>query len=154
MSKKAAEDAAAYARTLAEARGRNVMLAAAAVQESRAFTDMEALAAAPPLIDFTATDVNDLLKKLDGRTIKRFDGRTTIVHTQNIETRSMAMTGRERFLSALAHPEVAYLLMTLAIVGGLYAALDTTAGEIPGSAACPPAASRGRPGASGARPPG
>jgi membrane-bound serine protease (ClpP class) len=117
MSKKAAEDAAAYARTLAEARGRNVMLAAAAVQESRAFTDMEALAAAPPLIDFTATDVNDLLKKLDGRTIKRFDGRMTIVHTQNIETRSMAMSGRERFLSALAHPEVAYLLMTLGMIG-------------------------------------
>ena len=81
-SQKAASDAAAYARTLAEARGRNVMLAAAAVQESRAFTDLEALQATPPLIDFTATDVDDVLRQLDGRMVKRFDGRTSVVHTQ------------------------------------------------------------------------
>jgi len=116
-SQKAASDAAAYARTLAEARGRNVMLAAAAVQESRAFTDLEALQAAPPLIDFTATDVDDVLRQLDGRMVKRFDGRTSVVHTKNIETRRVAMTRRQRFLSAIAHPEVAYLLMTLGMIG-------------------------------------
>jgi membrane-bound serine protease (ClpP class) len=116
-SKKAASDAAAYARTLAEARGRNVMLAEQAVQESTAFTDLEALHATPPLIDFTATDVDDLLKMLDGRTIKRFDGRTTTLHTRGIEIRRIDMTRRQRFLSALAHPEVAYLLMTLGMLG-------------------------------------
>jgi len=116
-SQKAAADAAAYARTLAEARGRNVMLAAAAVEESRAFTDLEALQATPPLIDFTASDVDDLLRKIDGRSIKRFDGRAAVIHTQGIETRRVDMTRRERFLSALAHPEVAYLLMTLGMIG-------------------------------------
>jgi membrane-bound serine protease (ClpP class) len=116
-SQKAAADAAAYARTLAEARGRNVMLAAAAVEESRAFTDLEALQAMPPLIDLTASDVDDLLRKIDGRTIKRFDGRAAVIHTQGIETRRVDMTRRQRFLSALAHPEVAYLLMTLGMIG-------------------------------------
>jgi membrane-bound serine protease (ClpP class) len=116
-SQKAASDAAAYARTLAEARGRNVTLAADAVQESRAFTDLEALQATPPLIDFTANDVDDLLRKLDGRTVKRFDGRSAVVHTQDIETRRVEMTRRQRFLSAIAHPEVAYLLMTLGMIG-------------------------------------
>ena len=116
-SQKAASDAAAYARTLAEARGRNVTLAAAAVQESRAFTDLEALQATPPLIDFTANDVDDLLRKIDGRAIKRFDGRSTMIHTQGIETRRIDMTRRQRFLSAIAHPEVAYLLMTLGMIG-------------------------------------
>ena len=116
-SQKAAADAAAYARSLAEARGRNVMLAAAAVQESRAFTEMEALEAAPPLIDFTASNVNDVLQKLDGRTVKRFDGRSTVVHTQGAEVRRVDMTRRQRFLSAIAHPEVAYLLMTLGMIG-------------------------------------
>lgn len=116
-SQKAASDAAAYARTLAEARGRNVMLAAAAVEESRAFTDLEALQATPPLIDLTASDVDDLLRKIDGRTIKRFDGRAAVIHTQGIETRRVDMTRRQRFLSALAHPEVAYLLMTLGMIG-------------------------------------
>jgi len=103
-SKKAASDAAAYARTLAEARGRNVMLAADAVLESRAFTDLEALHATPPLIDFTASDVDELLRMLDGHTVKRFDGRTAILHTQGIDLRRIDMTRRERFLSALAHP--------------------------------------------------
>ena len=116
-SQKAAADTAAYVRTLAEARGRNVMLAAAAVLESRAFTDLEALQAMPPLIDFTANDVDDLLRHLDGRTIKRFDGRSTVVHTQGIETRRVDMTRRQHFLSAIAHPEIAYLLMTLGMIG-------------------------------------
>ena len=65
-AKKAASDAAAYVRSLAEARGRNVPLAAEAVLESRAFTDREALQASPPLIDLVATDVDDLLRQLDG----------------------------------------------------------------------------------------
>ena len=116
-SKKAASDAAAYARTLAEARGRNVMLAADAVLESRAFTDLEALHATPPLIDFTASDVDELLRMLDGHTVKRFDGRTAILHTQGIDPRRIDMTRRERFLSALAHPEIATLLMTLGVLG-------------------------------------
>src|SRR5436190_11123379 len=116
-SQKAASDAAAYVRTLAEARGRNVMLAAAAVQESRAFTDLEALQATPPLIDLTASDVDDLLRKINGRSIKRFDGRATVIHTQDIETRRVDMTRRQLFLSAIAHPEVAYLLMTLGMIG-------------------------------------
>jgi membrane-bound serine protease (ClpP class) len=116
-SQKAAADAAAYARTLAEARGRNVALAAAAVQESRAFTDLEALQAMPPLIDLTANDVDDLLRKIDGRSIKRFDGRPAVIHTQNVETRRVEMTRRQRFLSMIANPQVAYLLMTLGMIG-------------------------------------
>ena len=51
MAKKAAEDMAAYARTLADQRHRNVTLAEQAVNESRAFTEEEALEASPPLID-------------------------------------------------------------------------------------------------------
>ena len=116
-SQKAASDAAAYVRTLAEARGRNVALAAAAVLESRAFTDLEALQATPPLIDFTASDVDDLLRRLDGRTIKRFDSRSVTVRTQGVEIRRVEMTRRQRFLSAIAHPEIAYLLMTIGMIG-------------------------------------
>ena len=59
--KKAASDVAAYARSLAEARHRNVRLAEEAVTQSRAFTHGEALAAAPPLIDLVATSVDDLV---------------------------------------------------------------------------------------------
>jgi len=117
MSKKAASDTAAYARSLAEARGRNVALSAEAVLDSRAFTDHEAMSATPPLIDLVVPDVEQLLREIDGRTIRRFDGRMTRVRTANAEVRRVDMTRRQRFLSAIAHPQVAYLLMTLGILG-------------------------------------
>lgn len=116
-SKKAAEDAAAYVRTLADARGRNVTLAASAVLESRAFTEHEAMQATPPLIDFIASDVDEVLRRLDGRVIKRFDGRSTVLHTTNAVTRRLEMSGRQRFLSAIAHPQIAYLLLTIGMLG-------------------------------------
>jgi membrane-bound serine protease (ClpP class) len=116
-SQKAASDAAAYVRSLAEARGRNVGLAGEAVLQSRAFTDRESLDAMPPLIDMSAKDVDDLLQQLDGRTIKRFDGRSTTVHTRDADVRRIEMTRRQRFLSAIAHPQVSYILMTLGLLG-------------------------------------
>ena len=117
MSAKVASDTAAYARSLAQARMRNAELAAQAVTESRAFTDREALDAMPPLIDFLAKDVDDVLRMLDGRTIRRFDGRTTTVRTSHAEVQRIDMTRRQRFLSAIAHPQVAYILLTLGILG-------------------------------------
>jgi membrane-bound serine protease (ClpP class) len=117
MSKKVASDVAAYARTLADARGRNAGLAAEAVTESRAFTEREALRASPPLVDFVAADLGDLLRQLDARTIKRFDGRSVTLETSGIVTERMEMTRRQRFLSAIAHPQIAYLLLTLGLLG-------------------------------------
>jgi membrane-bound serine protease (ClpP class) len=117
MQEKIAADIAAYARSLASTRKRNVALAEEAVIKSRAFTADEALKAAPPLIDFTARDVDDLIAQLDGRTITRFDGRQTTLHTANARREALEMTARQRFLSALAHPQVAYILFTLGLLG-------------------------------------
>ncbi len=117
LAKKAAEDAAAYARTLAEARGRNVTLAARAVTESRAFTDHEALTASPPLIDLVALDLDTLFRQLDGRAIRRFDGREVTLDTTGIVIERVEMTRRQQFLSAIAHPQIAYLLLTLGMLG-------------------------------------
>jgi membrane-bound serine protease (ClpP class) len=117
MSRKIASDLAAWARSLAERRKRNVTLAAQAVTDSQAFTDSEALAAKPPLIDLVAADVRDLLTKLDGRSIGRFDGRTVTISSTNARVVDITMTRRQQFLSALAHPQIAYLLMSLGILG-------------------------------------
>ena len=117
MSKKAASDVAAYARTLATKRGRNVMLAEQAVNESRAFTDGEALKATPPLIDVVAGSVPELLQKLNGRTVTRFDGKTTVLHTAGARVVSVEMNWRQRILGAIAHPEIAYILMSLGTLG-------------------------------------
>jgi membrane-bound serine protease (ClpP class) len=117
MRQKAAEDVAAFARTLAQARGRNVALSAAAVIESRAFTEREALEAAPPLIDLIAADVPALLAQLEGRTIHRFDGRAERLHTAGAAVRTVRPTRRQQFLGALAHPQIATLLISLGILG-------------------------------------
>jgi membrane-bound serine protease (ClpP class) len=116
-AQKAASDTAAYARSLAAARGRNLALAEEAVLESRAFTDGEALEATPPLIDFRAQDLDDVLRQLDGRTVARFDGRTATIRTTNAEVRRVDMTRRQEFLGAIAHPQIATLLLTLGMLG-------------------------------------
>jgi membrane-bound serine protease (ClpP class) len=116
-AKKAAEDLSAYARTLANARHRNVVLAADAVNESRAFTETEAIEASPPLVDVLASDVPDLLRKLDGRSVRRFDGTEVVLKTAGARVVPIEMTWQQRLLSAVAHPNVAYILMGLGTLG-------------------------------------
>jgi membrane-bound serine protease (ClpP class) len=116
-AKKSAEDVAAYVRTLASTRQRNVGLAAEAVLNSKAFTEKEALEAAPPLIDLIARDVPDLLAQLDGRTVRRFNGQTVVLATKDARVVEIRMTLRQRILSAVAHPNVAYLLLSLGMLG-------------------------------------
>jgi membrane-bound serine protease (ClpP class) len=117
MAKKAASDVAAYARTLASKRGRNVVFSEQAVNDSRSFTEEEALKASPPLIDLIATDIPDLLRKVDGREVRRFDGSTITLHTAGARTEPVEMTLRQRVLSAIAHPNIAYILMSLGVLG-------------------------------------
>ena len=114
---KAASDIAAYARSLATQRGRNVELAEKAVIESQSFTEVEALAASPPLIDFIATDLEDLLGQLDGRFIERWDGSTVELTTAGAEIIFLQMNWRQRLLSAIAHPQIAVLLFSLGTLG-------------------------------------
>jgi membrane-bound serine protease (ClpP class) len=117
MGKKMASDTAAYARTLATQRGRNVPLVEQAVTESRSFTEQEAIGATPPLIDIVASNVADLIQKLDGRTIKRFNGASVKLELGNADVRYIEMTLAQQILSAIAHPQIAYLLLTLGTLG-------------------------------------
>jgi membrane-bound serine protease (ClpP class) len=117
MARKATEDVAAYVRTLATSRHRNVELAQQAVVNSRAFTDQEALESSPPLVDLVASDLDDLLRQLDGRVVRRFDGSSTVVQTGGAAVTTLSMTTRQRILSAIAHPNIAYLLLSLGILG-------------------------------------
>jgi membrane-bound serine protease (ClpP class) len=131
MSKKAAADVAAYARTLASGRHRNVTLAEEAVNDSRAFTEEEALHASPPLIDLLASDLPDLLRELDGRVVSRFDGTTVTLSTAGARVVPIVMTLRQRVLSAIAHPNIAYLLLSLGMLG-LTIELWTPGAVLPG----------------------
>jgi membrane-bound serine protease (ClpP class) len=114
---KAVSDVAAYARTLAQARQRNVSLADEAVTKSRAFTDREAVEASPPLVDFAAASLDDVIHRLDGRTVTRFNGARQTLHTAGASRERLEMTWRQRLLSVIADPQIAYLLFTLGLLG-------------------------------------
>lgn len=117
MKAKIESDIAAYARTLADGRRRNVELAQEAVVSSRSFTEREALDASPALIDVVAKDVGDLLRQLDGRNIRRFDGTSTAIRTAGAAVVEVEMSTRQRVLSAIAHPNIAFILLSLGMLG-------------------------------------
>jgi membrane-bound serine protease (ClpP class) len=92
-------DAAAYIRTLASSRGRNVELAQKAVIDSQSFTEQEALQGG--LIDLTAPSVNQLLADLNGRTITRagrLSGVKQTLHLAGARQETYSMSLRERVL--------------------------------------------------------
>src|SRR5271169_1458090 len=70
--KKINQDAMAFLRSFTEKRNRNPQLAETAITDAKAFTEKEALDA--KMIDLEANNVDDLIAKLNGRTISRFDG--------------------------------------------------------------------------------
>jgi membrane-bound serine protease (ClpP class) len=115
MAKKVTEDAAAYIRGKAERRGRNVAMAEKAVVESKSFTEKEALEL--KLIDLVAGDVPDLLKQLEGREVRRFDGTTVTLRLAGQRTVEVRMDWRQAILSAIARPEILFLLLLGALAG-------------------------------------
>jgi membrane-bound serine protease (ClpP class) len=115
MSKKVTSDAAAYIRSKAERRGRNVEMAEKAVVESKSYTEKEALEL--KLIDLVAKDVPDLLAQLDGREVRRFDGSTVTLHLKGQRTVPVRMDWRQAILSAIARPEILFLLLLGALAG-------------------------------------
>jgi membrane-bound serine protease (ClpP class) len=129
MSKKVTSDAAAYIRGKAERRGRNAELAEKAVTESKSFTEKEALDA--KLIDLIAQDIPDLIQKLDGREVKRFDGRTQKLALAGQRTLTQKMNWRQEALSLIARPEVLFLLL-LGALAGLGTEISHPGGIFPG----------------------
>ncbi len=115
MAKKVTSDAAAYIRSKAERRGRNVEMAEKAVVESKSFTEKEALEL--KLIDLVAKDIPDLVARLDGREVTRFDGSTVRLSLKGHATVPVRMDGRQLVLSAIARPEVLFLLLLGALAG-------------------------------------
>ena len=114
MMAKIENDAAAYVRSLATNRGRNAVQAEKAVRESLAFTEQEALKLG--LIDFVCRDESEILKVLDGRTIRRFAGQSETLHLAQARMVSIDMSRSERFLSLLANPVLSSMLLFLGLV--------------------------------------
>jgi membrane-bound serine protease (ClpP class) len=114
MKMKMENDASAFMRTITAKRGRNVQVAESAVRESKSFTEQEALT--QKLIDVIAPNDRALLMAIDGRTLKRYDGTMTTLHVTNANITTVNMSLRQKLMSALMDPNIAFLLLVL---GGL-----------------------------------
>jgi membrane-bound serine protease (ClpP class) len=114
MTAKVVNDAAAYARSIASQRGRNVEWAEKVVRESVSATADEALEL--KIIDLVAPDRDALLKRLEGKTFRR-DGQELRLHTAGVSIETSEMNWRQQILDILSNPTVAYMLLMLGILG-------------------------------------
>jgi len=114
MTRKVENDAAAYARSLAEKKGRNGDWAEKAVRESASLTETDARK--KRVIDFIAPSLGELLSAVDGRGIEK-GGKKITLQTKGAVVTRIPMGFRHRVLSALADPNIAYILMMIGVYG-------------------------------------
>ncbi len=129
MKMKMQNDSAAFIRSLAQRRGRNVAAAESGVREAKSFTEDEALSL--KLIEVIATDVPSLLRWADGKTVKRFNGSTTVLRTANKPVVDYEMSLKQRLLSWIMDPNVAFILMSLGMLA-LWAEFNHPGAILPG----------------------
>ncbi len=115
MEEKVVNDAAAYIRSIAEKRGRNVRMAEDAVRKSLSYTEQEALSGG--VIDLVVNSPAELLARLDGRTLKRFDGTTQVLALAGKPVVERPLSFRQRFLLTIANPNLALFLLLIGLVG-------------------------------------
>lgn len=128
LSHKMQNDAAAFIRSIAERRGRNVAWAESTVRQSASSTEREALDAGA--IDFVAASLEELLAAIDGRTVETAAGPVSLaVQGAPLERRDLGW--RVRILSLLANPNIAYLLLLLGFYG-LFFELSNPGSILPG----------------------
>jgi len=129
MKTKMENDAAAFMRTIAARRGRNVTVAESAVRESKSFTEDEALH--QKLIDVVAPNLPSLFRAFEGKTLRRYNGSTTTLHLVGKPLRTYDMSLKERLLSKLMDPNIAFLLFALGALA-IFAEFNHPGAVVPG----------------------
>ncbi len=115
MEEKVVNDAVAFIRSSAAMRHRNAEWAEKIVRESVSATETEALQL--NVIDFIATDTSDLISKLNGRKATLLDGHEVTINTSGANVVREPMGWTDRFLLTLSDPNLAYILMGIAMLG-------------------------------------
>jgi len=130
MKEKLENDAAALMRSVAARRGRNVDVAESTVRQSKSFTEQEALS--QHLIDYVAANDDELLRQIDGKSFKRFNGETVTLKLAGQPLSSFNMTLKEKILAYLMDPNVAFLLLAIGALA-LYVEFNHPGAVIPGT---------------------
>jgi membrane-bound serine protease (ClpP class) len=117
MNEKSTNDAAAFVRTIAEKRNRNVQWAEEAVRKSVSITASEAQRI--NIIDHVAANEQELLKQLDGKELQTASGIVTL-HTSKATIKTYEMSFVENLLNILSDPNLAYILLLLGFYGIMF----------------------------------
>jgi membrane-bound serine protease (ClpP class) len=129
MKEKLENFAASLMRSYAAKRGRNVEVAESAIRQSKSFSSDEALS--QHLIDYIASDENDLFRQMEGKTITRFDGSKVVLHLAGKPVHFYDVTIREWVLSWLMHPGFLVLLMSVGMMA-IYTEINHPGAVLPG----------------------
>lgn len=129
LEEKVLSDASAWARSLAQMRGRNAEWAVAAVSQSKSLTASEAVE--ENVVELLAVNLDELLEKLDGRMVKIND-RTVTLQTKQATVQTISMWWGETALSMLANPNIAFLLLIFGFYG-IFFELYTPGWGVPGT---------------------
>ncbi len=114
MEEKIVNDAVAYIRALAKERGRNADWAEKAVRESVSVSADEALKLG--VIDYVADNLNDLLKKIDGKEVSVL-GKTLTLTTKDLSVKYIKMNFVDLLLKYITNPNIAYILLFIGFYG-------------------------------------
>jgi membrane-bound serine protease (ClpP class) len=117
MNEKGTNDAAAFLRTIANKRGRNVVWAEDAVRQSASITEKEALE--NNVINLIATNQADLLKQLNGMQVV-LNNSTKTLQTSNAKVEVLEMGFFQKVLSRISDPNIAYIMMMLGFFGLIF----------------------------------
>ena len=128
MGKKVVNDMAAYARGIAEEKGRNGEWVEKAIRESVSITADEAHE--KKVVDLVVEDMDDLLKTLDGREVTTSSGTVTL-KTSGIEKTVYSPGFRDKLLQTISDPNISYILMMIGLAG-LYFELANPGAIFPG----------------------
>ena len=118
MERKVVNDAVAYIRSLAELRDRNADWAERAVRRGESLAASAALEM--QVIDLIASDLDELMQKLDGREISLAGGTTVTLATEGMQVVERQPDWRTSLLAVLTNPNVAYILMMIGIYGLIF----------------------------------
>src|SRR6202795_265195 len=130
MKEKMENDAAALMRSVTARRGRNVDVAESTVRQSKSFTDQEALS--QHLIEYVASSEDDLLRQIDGKTFKRFNGQNITLKLSGQPISPFGMTLKEKILAYLMDPNIAFLILAIGALS-LYLEFNHPGAVIPGT---------------------
>jgi membrane-bound serine protease (ClpP class) len=117
LARKVQNDAVSYIRSLAAQRGRNADWAEKAVREGGSLPEDEALK--QHVVDLVARDMDELLRKLDGRTVT-LAGAVRTLHTAGAEQHGVPASLRQRLLGRIVDPNIAYILFILGFYGLIF----------------------------------